>query len=87
MTKAKAKGKTKEAKRSLHQCAHAKVYGDEIRCEKGHKLTTRPPLRTLRLERGEPLEFKVCQDCPEYDEMGGPVAAKDRGWFKKEVKK
>lgn len=69
-------------KRSLYQCLNAKVLGDKIYCSKGHKLggVKGGRLDVLRLIRGEPLELSICQDCPDYDEMGPPVPKEERGW-------
>ena len=61
--------------RSLYQCFNAKVKGD-IYCTFGYF----PPVLLKHLKNGEPLEFAVCQLCAQFDRMGGPVAAKDRGW-------
>jgi len=69
------------SKRSLYQCFQAKVKGDRIFCAKGHDLSKMTgDIAVTRLVRGEPLELAVCQDCNDYDEMGGPVAPEDRGW-------
>ncbi len=70
-------------KRSLYQCFNAKVMGGEIRCVAGHTLDSRnqngnKPIRDLHA--GRPLECQVCQECPDYDEMGPPILPEDRGW-------
>ncbi len=68
--------------RSLYQCSHAKV-NKRIHCQCGHALASNSiTLNIERLIRGESLECTNCQECPDYDEMGGPVEAKDRGWAK-----
>ena len=71
--------------RSLYQCFNTKVLGDRIRCAKGHALSkTRGDgtIGVVQLARGEPLELTVCQMCPDYDEMGPPIPAHQRGWEK-----
>lgn len=73
--------------RNLYQCAHAHVQGDSIVCVKGHLLQEgilfngSGAISIKRLQRGVPLEFSICQECPDYDEMGPPVPPKDRGWM------
>lgn len=77
-------------KRSLYDCLQAKVKGDRIHCAKGHCLSKAMEKSLLvipgslaikRLIRGNPLEFEVCQDCPDFDQMdGGKVGPQDRGW-------
>ena len=68
--------------RSLYCCFNAKVHGDKIYCDKGYKLGHAPDgiLSINRLIRGTPMECGECKDCPDYDEMGEPVAREDRGW-------
>jgi len=73
-------------KRTLYECSHAQVYGERIRCRKGHMLLTRTEdggIATSRLARGEPLAYGICQDCPDFDCMGPPVPAEEKGWLKK----
>jgi len=68
-----------EEKRSLYQCFNVKVKGKELRCSKGHKF----PLSasTVSLAKGKPLVLACCQNCEDYDEMGPPVPADERGWL------
>ena len=74
--------------RSLYQCANAKVREGnettlgEIYCAKGHQFSGNY-YRTL--SRGNPLELTTCQKCSDYDEMGEPVKAEDRGWVGKKT--
>jgi len=73
-------------KRTLYECAHARVNGDRIRCRKGHPLLVRTEdngIDVKRLARGEPLAYNICQRCPDYDCMGPPVPPEERGWLKK----
>jgi len=65
-------------KRSLYQCSCAKVRGRKIVCSAGHELSLHASL--LALARGAPLELSCCQNCEDYDEMGPPVPAAERGW-------
>ncbi len=72
-------------RRSLYTCQNAVVKGDVIVCDKGYRfegsLSTRDGnISVLRLQRGTPLEFTICQTCPDYDCMGDPVLEADRGW-------
>jgi len=71
-------------KRSLYQCFNAKVLGENIYCAKGHRFTSQPSgfVHVFRLLRGCPLEMKVCQDCPDFLECGGPLPKNQRGWIK-----
>lgn len=63
--------------RTLYECFHAKVRDGRIVCDKGHRL----PNRSLwSLERGAPLAYRICQNCPEFSRMGRPLAPYDRGW-------
>ena len=65
------------SKRSLYQCFNARCRDDRIVCDKGHLLVG---VALTRLKRGEPLEYSICQNCENFDEMGGVIAKKDRGW-------
>ena len=71
--------------RSLYDCAMAMVCHDRILCYRGYKLDPRANdggIATLRLERGEPLNFAVCHGCAEFESMGAPVPKEERGWLK-----
>jgi len=72
-------------KRSLYQCSNARVRGPKLVCEKEHKFPI-VASSILVLARGAPLELSCCQECPDYDEMGPPVAKEDRGWGKGPIK-
>jgi hypothetical protein len=68
--------------RSLYQCGNARVRGDKIECACGHSLSARKDgIPTEQLAKGDPLEFKICQDCSDYDHMGNAVRKADRGWL------
>ena len=70
--------------RSLYQCSHAKVKGEDIYCAKGQKLSTNKlgTIHIRELIRGDPLELRVCQLCGDYDEVGPPIPDGQRGWDK-----
>ena len=74
--------------RSLYQCLHAKVKGDCIYCAKGHPFVSRwkerERLNIDQLVRGAPLVFSVCQGCIDYEPMGDPIPAEERGWIRHE---
>ena len=77
-------------KRTLYECAHARVNGESIRCCKGYPLSLRPGnghLDIRRLARGQRLAFKACQDCLDFDCIGPPVPPEERGWLKKKEAK
>jgi hypothetical protein len=77
-------------KRTLYECAHARVKGDCIYCFKGYPFYFRSGnghINIERLAKGKRLAFKVCQDCLDYDSMGLPVPPEERGWLKKKVAK
>jgi len=67
--------------RSLYECYHAKVKDRRIYCAKGHRL---PNSSIKPLESGAPLEYMVCQKCPDFSRMGKPIAARHRGWTNNE---
>jgi hypothetical protein len=68
--------------RTLYECSHAKVYGIRIQCECGHKLggSDDGALPSRKLARGDALECRSCQKCPDFDLNGLPVPKKARGW-------
>ena len=77
-------------KRTLYECSYARARGESIYCLKGHSLRLHHgnghiDLRQLAL--GKRLAFRVCQDCVDFDCMGPPVPAGERGWLKREGKK
>jgi len=80
-------------KRTLYECAHARVNGESIHCCKGYPLNPRPGnpgnghVDVSRLARGQRLAFKACQECLDFDCMGPPVPPEERGWLKKKVTK
>ncbi len=70
-------------KRTLYECSHARVKGDRIYCQKGHRLLKKSEDGSVgigRLSSGKQLAFQVCQDCLDYEEMGPPVSREEKGW-------
>jgi hypothetical protein len=77
-------------KRTLYECAHARVKGEGIYCYKGYPLCLRPGDRHLdssRLAKGQRLAFSICQNCLDFVCMGPPVPPEERGWLNKKVTK
>ena len=77
-------------KRTLYECAHARVNGESIYCLKGYVLCLRPGnghLDISRLARGQRLAFSICQNWLDFDCMGPPVPPEERGWLKKKEAK
>jgi hypothetical protein len=79
------KAEMREAKkRTLYECSHARVKGDRIYCQKGHRLLKKSEDGSVgigRLSSGKQLAFQACQDCPDFDEMGSPVSSSEKGWI------
>ena len=69
---------------SLYECANAHVTKDgaRIHCIKGHLLGAASdgtvPVRLLQM--GRPLIYETCQNCIDFETMGGHLMAEDRGW-------
>ena len=77
-------------KRTLYECAHARVEGEDIYCRKGYPLNVRPGnghVEISQLAKGKRLAFSACQSCPDFDCMGPPVPPEERGWLKKKEAK
>lgn len=75
----------REKLRSLYQCANAKFpkTGEgRLICSEGHELPLSAGAKGVN--RGAPLIISGCQQCGDYDEMGPPVPADERGWLKVE---
>ena len=75
-------------KRTLYECAHARVKGQKIYCRQDYALSRDKAdcsLDIKSLEAGRSLIMPVCQNCTEFNRIGQPVAEKDRGWRKKTV--
>jgi len=75
---------TRSKNRSLYQCYNARCRGARIVCGKGHTLGSTDngngTISLLKLKRGAPLEYSVCQACIDFASMGSPLTKKDRGW-------
>ena len=70
-------------KKTLYECSHARVSGRRIYCERGYPLSTKSGVGSLDVKRlacGEPLELDICQPCPDFDRLGPPLPAGERGW-------
>ncbi len=68
---------------SLYMCGNAIVRGEQILCKAGHRLSAITNAGTLHirsLATGKPLKCQACQNCPDYDRMGGDIPIGDRGW-------
>lgn len=74
-------------RRSLYDCSKAKLKDRRIFCSAGHRLSARSEdgsISAKRLEKGEPLTFKVCQVCTDFESMGiEKVRPRERGWERK----
>jgi len=77
-------GNSINGERSLYECFHARVKGGRIYCAKGHRFYglggRNGTLKVERLARGEPLVMSACQGCADFESMGEPVPAEERGW-------
>ena len=74
----------KTIRRTLYDCFHARVKGDRIYCDKGHWLLKKSEDGSIgigRLSSGKQLGFQVCQDCPDFEEMGPSVPSSEKGWI------
>ena len=83
----------RQEKRSLYDCANARVKGQVVYCCKGHEFpyfTDLPDVNGVvslsMVARGAPLRLGVCQHCKDYDDMG-KIPAPDRGWIKTRKRK
>ena len=73
----------KKNKRTLYECFNAKVSSKEIYCAEGYALAKdQASLEPFHLARGEKLAIKICQQCAEFNSMGPPVPAGEKGWEK-----
>jgi len=71
----------KKNKRTLYECFNAKVNSERIYCSEGYPLAKEDgSLDPSHLEKGEKLAIKICQQCAEFDSMGPPVPADEKGW-------
>ena len=68
---------------SLYECSHARVWGSRILCYRGRSLGPGRPdygIDAIRLRQGNRLALAACQGCPDFDEIGPPIPAAERGW-------
>ena len=73
-------------KRTLYECAYARVKGDVIYCAKGHPFSQRPgneQIDIARLAEGKQLSYGVCQECVDFERIGPPLPSEERGWLDK----
>ncbi|MDV2988784.1 MAG: hypothetical protein P3T54_01305 [Dehalogenimonas sp.] len=73
-------------KRTLYECAHARVNGKRIYCRKGFPLSDKAAnggIDIIRLARGEPLALEICQACSCFVRLGPLIPQEERGWIKK----
>jgi hypothetical protein len=76
-------------KRTLYECLHARVKGQNIYCQKGYLFYHSPGnghVDIERLARGQRLAFRICQDCGDFEYIGPPLLPEERGWLEKEQK-
>jgi hypothetical protein len=84
--------KTKEnsmikKKRTLYECAHARVKGQDIYCCQGYPLSRDKADGSLTIQwlaEGHHLTMAVCQHCGDFLRLGMALAEDQRGWLKKE---
>jgi hypothetical protein len=64
---------------SLYECGNARVAkdGKSMFCRKSNFV----PLPISLLAEGHDLELTTCDKCTDFDKIGEPVKAKDRGWL------
>ena len=77
-------------RRTLYDCANARVNGDRVRCRNGHELSAETEGGTVALAlvaRGDELALGICQRCSDFNRMGPPLSPNDRGWLGKEKAK
>ena len=67
---------------SLYQCLNTGCKDGRIRCKKGYKLMSQGDgsTRLSQLKIGRPLEFTVCQQCPDFSSLGDSIPEEERGW-------
>lgn len=73
-------------RRTLYECAHARVLIRRIYCRRGFSLSDKSGsghIDIKRLARGEELALAPCQKCTDYDCLGPPVPPPERGWQSK----
>lgn len=74
-------------KRTLYECAHARVKGQEIYCRQGYPLSRDKAEGSLTIQwlaEGHHLSMAVCQHCGDFSRLGMALAEDQRGWLKKE---
>jgi hypothetical protein len=72
--------------RTLYDCAYARVRGTRVYCEKRHPIATQTGNSFIDLSllaRGRRLAMAFCQKCADFDSMGSPLPADEKGWIDK----
>ena len=73
-------------KRTLYECAHARVKGQKIYCRQGYPLSRAKAdgrLDIRWLAEGRHLSMAVCQHCGDFSRLGMALTEDQRGWLKK----
>ena len=71
-------------KRTLYECAHARVRNERIYCDKEYPLSQASLDSSLDIQylaEGKPLAPRICQQCINFDRIGPPVPEEERGWL------
>ena len=71
-------------KRTLYECARARVRNGRILCDKEYPLSQASvdgSLDIQQLAEGKPLAPRICQQCINFDRIGPPVPEEERGWL------
>jgi hypothetical protein len=77
-------------KRTLYECAHARVKGQEIYCRQGYPFILAKADGSLDirwLAEGHHLSMAVYQHCGDFSSLGMALTEDQRGWLKKEEDK
>lgn len=76
---------SKKKKRTLYECAHARVGTGRIYCNEKYPISQASldgSLEIRQLAEGKALAPKICQQCINFDRIGPPVPEEERGWLK-----
>ncbi|AQY72680.1 hypothetical protein B1772_01005 [Dehalococcoides mccartyi] len=75
----------KKKKRTLYECAHARVGTGKIYCDQNYPLSQASfdgSLDIQQLAEGRALASRICQQCINFERIGPPVPEEERGWLK-----
>jgi len=70
--------------RTLYECLHARVLDSRIYCSKGYRLSKVSEDGSIgidRLAEGMNLANPACRCCPDFECMGSPLRADEKGWL------